>query len=103
MRTRRRSTTFSCLSAATSPSIAPRIAAQLQQSVFFFCESSLLRKTTVPYKGACSTQRQREEPRPRVTEGGRGAGEGDLGVGEGPGGGGGVGGGGEVSPLDPTS
>ena len=48
--------------------------------------SSLLRKTTVPYKGACSTQRQREEPRPRVTEGGRGAGEGDLGVGEGPGG-----------------
>ena len=32
-----------------------------------------MRKTTVPYKGACSTQRQREEPRPRVTEGGRGA------------------------------
>ena len=40
--------------------------------------SSLLRKTTVPYKGACYTQRQREEPRPRVTEGGRGAGEGDF-------------------------
>ena len=33
----------------------------------FFCVTSLLRKTTVPYKGACSTQRQREEPRPRVT------------------------------------
>ena len=57
--------------------------------IFFFCVSSLLRKTTVPYNGACSTQRQREKPRPRVTEGGRGAGEGDLGVGEGPGGGGG--------------
>ena len=26
----------------------------------FFCVSSLLRKNTVPYKGACSTQRQRE-------------------------------------------
>ena len=25
-----------------------------------FCVSSLLRKNTVPYKGACSTQRQRE-------------------------------------------
>ena len=38
---------------------------------FFACKFSLLRKTTAPYKGACSTQRQREEPRPRVTEGGR--------------------------------
>ena len=29
---------------------------------FFFCESSLLRTNhTVPYKGACSTQRQRDK------------------------------------------
>ena len=34
-----------------------------------FCVSSLLRKTTVPYKGACSTQRQRAYYRPQAAHG----------------------------------
>ena len=56
----------------------------------FFCESSFIEEqTTVPYNGACSTQRQREKPRPRVTEGGGVLGRVTWGLGRGRGGGGG--------------